>query len=129
MRIRIPYETMISKNAPPSTYKLLTSLTLFNLGSGYTCFIKTFMLFVSDREIKTHKSDTLKKFQSLLSVDQVKQNLPVVNISNTGTTIIEIDVSKSKQIKTKFGLKNLDCTPLLWIASINKKEDLKYEIK
>jgi len=87
------------------------------------------MLFVSDREIKTHKSDTLKKFQSLLSVDQVKQNLPVVNISNTGTTIIEIDVSKSKQIKTKFGLKNLDCTPLLWIASINKKEDLKYEIK
>lgn len=50
-----------------------------NMAWGYTCFVTSFMIFTSDKEIKVSKSLVLKAFSNINSVEQFKElNLPII---------------------------------------------------
>lgn len=57
--ISLPYEKHFADNNEEETLKLVSDLVIHNMGSGYTCFVSAFMIFVSEKEIKTQKSQII----------------------------------------------------------------------
>ncbi len=60
--ISLPYSKYLQDSSEKETFKVLGDLVLHNQGSGYTCFVSSFCLFISDREIKIAKSQIVKFF-------------------------------------------------------------------
>ena len=59
-------------------FKRLTELVLHNKGSGYTCFVNSFCLFLSEKEIKVHKSKIVKLFNDVNTIEKFKSlGLPI----------------------------------------------------
>lgn len=80
--ICLPYEKHFRDVDEEDSFKLLGELVMHNMGSGYTCFVKSFCLFVSDREIKTSKSPVIKFFEDIITEDDFKmRNLPIKNFT------------------------------------------------
>jgi hypothetical protein len=78
--ICLPYEKLVSESAPEESFKLLSELVIHNMGSGYTCFVKAFCLFTSDREIKISKSPIVKFFDNINTKEEFeKLGLPIKN--------------------------------------------------
>lgn len=49
------------------------------MGFGYTCFVSSFAIFVSDAEIKIPKSTVIKRFDSINDEAKFKDlNLPIL---------------------------------------------------
>jgi hypothetical protein len=46
---------------------MLCELEIKNMGSGYTCFAKTYMFFTSCREVKISKNPEILKFFSTIN--------------------------------------------------------------
>lgn len=80
------------------TFKLLGELEIRNMGSGYTCFVKSFMLFTADREVKVSKSPVIKFFDNVNSLDKFEAlGLPIKKKTTcsdgTNNVAFEIDLS------------------------------------
>ena len=80
-QILLPYKKLSEENSEEEeSFKLLSELVLHNKASGYTCFINSFALFISDKEINTAKSKVIEKLTSACSVDTFKAlQLPILN--------------------------------------------------
>jgi len=90
------------------------------MGSGYTCFVKSFCLFASDREIKTFKSPVIKFFDDIVTEEDFKsKDFPIKNFikcaDGTNNLAYEIDLSKTAELQKALKLKKLDCLPILWV--------------
>jgi plastocyanin domain-containing protein len=102
---------------------LLDNLVFHNMGSGYTCFVSSFMIFTSDKEVKLSKSVVLKSFANVNSISEFKDlNLPIINEESSPdksavNTAFEIDLSQPKLIEKKLDSKKMDCYPLLYVKS------------
>ena len=60
------------------TFKVLGELEIRNMGSGYTCFVKSFMFFTADQEVKIAKSNIVKFFDSVNTIDKFEAlGLPI----------------------------------------------------
>ena len=102
---------------------------------NYTCFCKTFAIFVNEKEINLKKSSMLKAFTSINSIKSFLQmGLPIKkwtrpksegtdfylkDISNENKNeniAFEIDLQQLKKIRKNLNLGryNLDCYPLVW---------------
>jgi hypothetical protein len=76
--ILLPYEKHFRDQDEEETFKLLGNIELHNMGSGYTCFVRAFCFFASDREIKISKSPVIKFFESINTVEAFEAlRLPV----------------------------------------------------
>jgi len=101
--IRIPFEQFPTEEEEESV-KQLKSLVIHNMASGYTCFVSSFALFVSDEEIKVAKSQVLKKFDNVNTVQSFENlKLPVRNHIDAKEEGIEnkafeIDLSSYKKL-------------------------------
>lgn len=70
------------------------------MGSGYTCFVNSFALFASDREVNIAKSPVIKAFEEINTIDKfLALNLPIKNTTKVtdGTNNVgyEIDLSQT----------------------------------
>ena len=72
MHICLPYAKHFLAPEEKPAFKLLGSLTFHNMGWGYTCFVSAFAVFVSEKEIKMHKSEVIQKFSEIKSIDDFK---------------------------------------------------------
>lgn len=98
--ICLPYEKFVKDTDEEESFKLIRHLTMHNMGSGYTCFVKSFCVFVSDREIKPAKSPVIKYFEDILTEADFKtKNIPVANYTKCSDGIsnvaYEIDLSNT----------------------------------
>ena len=90
---------------------------------GYTCFVTSFIIFTSDKEVKMSKSIVLNAFSNVNSIEQFKAlNLPIINEESspdktTENTAFEIDLSQQKNIEKALKSPKLDCAPLLYVKS------------
>jgi hypothetical protein len=65
------------------------------MGWGYTCFVSSFALFVSEREIQCAKSPVLKAFSTINSLEAFKQlKLPIINETDAS----DVDDPSTNQI-------------------------------
>ncbi len=63
--ICLPYEKHFADKTEEETFKLVTELTLHNMGWGYTCFASAFALFISEKEVKIAKSQVVQFFNNI----------------------------------------------------------------
>ena len=63
--IHIPFEQFVYDKSEEETFKLVNSVTMHNMGFGYTCFASAFAFFISDTEVKTQNSQVLKAFENI----------------------------------------------------------------
>lgn len=49
---------------------MLTEMTIDKHCTGYTCFVHTFAIFVSDREVDCEKSNVLQAFAGVQSIEK-----------------------------------------------------------
>jgi len=68
-QIQLPYEKHFKDPESEETFKVLDEFEMRNMGSGYTCFVKAFAMFISDREVKIAKSPIIKFFEGINSVE------------------------------------------------------------
>ena len=99
--ICIPFEKFLRDPEEEEQFKLLGGLTIHNMGSGYTCFVSSFALFVSDREIKVSKSAVIKAFEDINTIEKfLALDLPIINTikcpDDTKNTAFEIDLSRTR---------------------------------
>ena len=93
------------------------------MGSGYTCFVSAFAVFVSDKEIKYSKSQVLLRFnsvntiESFLDIGLVQKSITTGSENSTENMIYEIDISNKEDLKKRLGVSKLDCYPILWVKS------------
>ncbi len=118
----MPFEKYFADPDEEESFKLLDEFEMKNLGSGYTCFVKSFALFTSDRETKIAKSSIVKLFDNIASVEQFEAlKLPIKKVTKipdgTASVAYEIDLSKTDQLCTALKGKNYDCLPILWVFS------------
>ena len=120
----MPYEKYFADPDEEETFKLLDELIIRNQSAGYTCYVKSFAFFTSDREIRTTKSPLLKMFEGISSVEQFEAlKLPIKNITRspdgTSNVAYEIDLSQSDRLmEIVKSRKYLDCLPILWVFSV-----------
>jgi hypothetical protein len=91
------------------------------MGFGYTCFVSSFAVFVSEREVKIQKSQVVQFFDNISTIDLFKAiGLPIKNETDSGdgTHVFEIDLSNHKAIEKAMGISKLDCFPVLWVYSV-----------
>jgi len=69
---KIPFEKHFAENDEVETFKQLGELTIHNMGWGYTCFISSFALFISEKEVKVKKSAVIKAFSFINTMDAFK---------------------------------------------------------
>lgn len=82
--ILLPYEEWLSDREEKPTYKQLTQLDIHNIGWGYTCLVKSFMIFISEKPIKLKKSPVLNFFNSISEIAQFEAlGLPIEKKSST----------------------------------------------
>ena len=135
-RIRLPIDQRLCNPSEPETFKMLTKMKIDKSCTGYTCFVHTYAIFVSDREIDCENSNVLKAFSGVdsiqkfmdMSLDCVRYSHPdssnddisTLKTSTTKSTAIEIDLSnpnklrKYLQVASIIKMPKLDCYPLLW---------------
>ena len=112
-------------------------MTIDKHSTGYTCFVHTYAIFVSDREVDCEKSNVLQAFAGVESIQRfMDMKLDLVSYSQaTGSastdfsdfdvntkksTVFEIDLSRPKKLlkalRAASGLEisKLDCYPLFW---------------
>ena len=83
---------------------------------SYTCFCKSFMLFVSERE----------KFKSL-GLPLLKYTTPQKSgsdfntLNETENMAIEIDMGRIKTIQRALDIDKLDCYPVVWCQQDQKQ--------
>lgn len=122
-QILLPYEKHFKDPEEEETFKLLGELEIRNMGSGYTCFVKSYMFCISsDRDIKISKSYILQFFENINTVEKFEAlKLPIKKVSrcSDGTLNVayEIDLSQKSQLYEVFKTKKLDCLPVLWVFS------------
>jgi len=121
-KFSIPYEKFIVDKEEPETFKLLSDLVIHNMGWGYTCFVTSFAVFVSDKEIKCHKSQVISKFNYISSVaDFEGLSLPISNVTHCSdgseNRAYEFDLTKKNRLKSLLKISKLDCYPVLWVKS------------
>lgn len=76
--ILLPYAEHFRNVDEEETFKMLGELEIRNMGSGYTCFVTSFMLFSADREVKISKSPVVKIFDSINTIEKFESlNLPI----------------------------------------------------
>jgi hypothetical protein len=118
----LPIETYLNDKTEEETFKQITSLSINRLNVDYTCLCKSFVMFINDKEINCAKSNTLKLFSEIATVqDFLKLGLPIKNISwpnkktadtnkifqpdiNKSTYAFEIDLSKRKAVMKALGV-------------------------
>ncbi len=98
--IVLPFEKHVADPDEEETFKLLDEFEMLNQGSGYTCFVKSFALFTSDRETKLAKSPIVKLFDNISSVEQFEAlKLPIKKVTkipdSTASVAYEIDLSNT----------------------------------
>lgn len=146
MLLYLPVDNYVTDKKEEETYKLITRLTICRLNTHFTCFCKSFVLFVNEREVNPSKSHILKLFSGVNSVSKfLELNLPIASvhaptpikseeefISNLRKTnadqtcAFEIDLSQPKKIQRALGNTKLDCYPVLWVNQM--KEKVKWPI-
>lgn len=136
IRIRLPIKERLCDPEEPETFKTLTQMTIDKHCTGYTCFVHTFAIFVSDLEVDCETSNVLQAFAGIdsitkfmaLGLDTVcyshpgeqSDDMSTLKTTTSKSTVIEIDLSKPKKLKATLqkasGLKisKLDCYPLFW---------------
>jgi hypothetical protein len=97
--ISMPYAKHLADPTQPETFKLISQLEIVNMGWGYTCFASSYMLFVSEKEIKTQKSQVVQFFNDKNNAATFEElGLPILNVTSspdgTGNKAYEIDLSK-----------------------------------
>ena len=98
-QILLPYENYVEDETEDESFKLLGELVLHNKGSGYTCFVSAFAIFISEKEIKLSKSQVVAFFDKTNTVEQFKAlGLPIKNetqcADGTQNFAFEIDLSQ-----------------------------------
>lgn len=72
------------------------------MGFGYTCFVNSFAVFVSERIIKIQKSQVIKAFSNIKNEEAFKAlKLPIINVTDKSEGAVinkafEIDLSSYK---------------------------------
>ena len=95
----MPYENY--GDSEEETFKMISKLTLHNMGWGYTCFVSSFAIFISEKEIKLHKSKIVSFFNDINTEEAFnKLKLPIKSETecadeSTGvkSKAFEIDIS------------------------------------
>lgn len=83
MVLHMPIDSYIEDQKEKETYKLLNKLSIVLVNNHCLNVIKTFMIFVSEKEINCSKSSVLNKFCSAKSLkDFLSMKLPIKQISN-----------------------------------------------
>ena len=101
-QIKFPYYKHFAEDNEEDTFKLISEITIHNMGWGYTCFVSAFAIFISDKEIKINKSTVVKKFIDINTEEKFNNlNLPIKNVTECeadGKTVVnkcfEIDISR-----------------------------------
>eukprot|EP00347_Sterkiella_histriomuscorum_P004146 403361578 len=119
--IKMPYLQHLDEN-DEEQFKVVTELVIHNIASGYTCLASCYMLFFSDKEVKLSKSDVLKFFAEINTIEKFEAlGLPIANQTNSpGNTVnraYEIDLSNKSLLQQKLKLNKFDCFPLLFVIS------------
>ena len=96
--ILLPYKDYFANPEDEETFKMLSELEMRNMGSGYTCFVKSFMIFTADREIKVIKNPLISFFDNINTVDKFEAlGLPIKKKTScpdvTQNVAYEIDLS------------------------------------
>ncbi len=96
--IMLPYHQHLQDFDEEESFKVVRELVIHNQGSGYTCFVNSFCLFVSDREVKTAKSLVAKFFAEINTIEKFEGlGLPIKNktVCPDGTlnAAYEIDIT------------------------------------
>ena len=86
------------------------------------------MLFISEKEIKSSKSEVIKYFSDINTLEKFKAlNLPVIKQTDcsdgTNNKAFEIDLSKKAELKKIIGVNKFDCYPLLFVVSSPSKTE------
>ena len=77
--ILIPFSQFLADQSEEETFKQIVEVVFHNMGWGYTCFVSSFALFVSEKEINCQTSAVLKAFSSIKSLEAFKQlKMPVI---------------------------------------------------
>ena len=113
------------------------------MGWGYTCFVSSFAIFVSEREIHCSTSPVLKAFSNINTIEAFqKVNLPVLKENecvdkdpNDQSIVValnkgfEIDLRQQKMVMKALQVPRLDCYPVLWVLSNQSKTEWKINFK
>ena len=82
MVLSMPIDQFLTNKKEEETYKQITKLTINRINCNYTCMVKSFMIFVNEKEINVSKSSCLKSFQQVNSVSEfLARQLPIANVS------------------------------------------------
>ena len=77
--IQVPFMQHLLDATEEETYKLLGNLVMHNKGWGYTCFVSSFAIFISEKEIKVAKSQVIKAFNSINTIEKFTNlKLPII---------------------------------------------------
>jgi len=120
--ICLPYEKHLKDEEEEESFKLLGELVIHNLGAGYTCFVQSYMFFISDQEIVMHKNRVMKLFNGVGTVEKFEAlQLPIKKVTKcpdgTNNVAYEIDLTQTRILETALNSKKLDCLPILWVFS------------
>ena len=135
-RIRLPIKQCLCQPDEQETFKMLTKMQIDKQCTGYTCFVHTYAVFVSDKEVDCENSNVLQAFAGVDSIqkflnmkldlvryshpDSSSDDISTLKPSTTKSTVIEIDLSKPLKLKKNLHyaslikMPKLDCYPLLW---------------
>ena len=108
---------------------------IHNMGWGYTCFVSSFAVFVSEREIKVSKSLVVKALDSIKTEEAfMNLKLPIKHVTDASeptavNKAYEIDLSSHKRLEKALGVAKLDCFPILWVISNPSKTEWTIEFK
>jgi hypothetical protein len=101
--ISLPYTEHFKDPDEEESFKIIAELEIKNQGSGYTCFVQSYALFIADREVKVGKSSSVKVFEGINSIEKFEAlGLPIKKISKcsdgTNNVAYEIDLSQGKKL-------------------------------
>lgn len=97
--LRVPFEQYFADKNEEETFKQLGELVIHNMAWGYNCFVSSFAIFTSEKEINCQKSQVLKAFAEVNTVKQFKAlKLPLKHVTDASTVdnvnaAYEIDLS------------------------------------
>ena len=101
--ISLPFTEHFKDPEEEESFKILSELEIKNQGSGYTCFVQSFIFFISDREVKVAKSSIIKVFEGINSIEKFEAlGLPIKKTTKcsdgTNNVAYEIDLSQGKKL-------------------------------
>ena len=95
--LRIQYEKFVSEESKES-FKIPKELTIRVKGSGYTAFVRSFVLFFSDVDIENRFLKLSKKLKEIQTTEKFLEfGFPLRNTyvdPTTNTTVYEFDLTK-----------------------------------